>query len=108
MEPINGVSAGYHHLADFMLRGLVWTILTTNFDPCLPRALQAKQPHMKRVAEVNRGRDDFAEFSVFERGQVVWSTAAPSNIRIVISGMVLHTSATPWSRVCAHLSMIHL
>jgi hypothetical protein len=72
MEPINGVSAGYHHLADFMLRGLVWTILTTNFDPCLPRALQAKQPHMKRVAEVNRGRDDFAEFSVFGRRQVVW------------------------------------
>jgi hypothetical protein len=33
MEPIHGVSIGYYHLADLMLRGLVWTILTTNFDP---------------------------------------------------------------------------
>jgi hypothetical protein len=72
MEPINGVSAGYHHLADFMLRGLVRTILTTNFDQCLPLAFQAKQPHLKHVAEVNRGRNDFAEFSVWARRQLVW------------------------------------
>jgi hypothetical protein len=72
MEPIHGVSIGYDHLADFMLRGLIWTILTTNFDHCLPRAFHAKQPHLKRVAEVNRGRGDFAEFSIYERRQLVW------------------------------------
>ena len=72
MEPVHGISSGYHHLADLMLRGLVWTILTTNFDYCLPRAFQAKQPHLRRVAEVNRGRDDFAEFSIYERRQLVW------------------------------------
>jgi hypothetical protein len=72
MEPVHGVSSGYHHAADFMLRGLIWTILTTNFDWCLPRAFQLKQPHLKRVAEVNRGRNDFAEFSVYERRQLVW------------------------------------
>jgi hypothetical protein len=72
MEPIHGLSIGYHHLADFMLRGLVWTILTTNFDPCLPRAFHAKQPHLKRVAEVNCGLGDFAEFSIYERRQLVW------------------------------------
>ena len=72
MEPVHGVSSGYYHVADFMLRGLIWTILTTNFDCCLPRAFQLKQPHLKRVAEVNRGRNDFAEFSVYERRQLVW------------------------------------
>jgi hypothetical protein len=55
-----------------VLRGLIWTILTTNFDWCLPRAFQLKQPHLKRVAEVNRGWNDFAEFSVYERRQLVW------------------------------------
>jgi hypothetical protein len=54
------------------LRGLVWTFLTTNFEPCLPRAFHAKQPHLKRVAEVNCGRGDFAEFSVYARRQLVW------------------------------------
>jgi hypothetical protein len=72
IEPINGVSQGYQVLADFMLRGLVWTILTTNFDACLPKALQAKQPHLKPFAQVNRGRNDFAEFSVWHRRQIVW------------------------------------
>lgn len=71
-EPIGEISSGYHALADFMLRGLVWTILTTNFDQCLPRALEAKQPHLKSFSQVNRGRKDFAEFSVWNRRQIVW------------------------------------
>jgi hypothetical protein len=71
-EPIGDISPGYHALADFMLRGLVWTILTTNFDRCLPRALEAKQPHLRYVSQVNRGRNDFAEFSVWNRHQIVW------------------------------------
>lgn len=72
MQPLNGVSAGYHSLADLMLRGLVWTVLTTNFDPCFPQALRAKQPHLKQFAQVNRGRNDFAEFSVMGRRQLIW------------------------------------
>ena len=71
-EPIGDISPGYHTLADFMLRGLVWTILTTNFDRCLPRALEAKQPHLKYVSQVNRGINDFAEFSVWNQRQIVW------------------------------------
>lgn len=72
IQPLNGVSPGYHVLADLMLRGLVWTVLTTNFDPCFPMALRAKQPHLKQFAQVNRGRNDFAEFSVMARRQLVW------------------------------------
>jgi hypothetical protein len=72
IQPLNGVSAGYHVLADFMLRGLVWTVLTTNFDPCFPAALRARQPHLKQFAQVNRGRNDFAEFSTYARRQLVW------------------------------------
>jgi hypothetical protein len=57
---------------NFVLRGLVGTILTTNFDICLPRALNDKRPHIRHVAEVNRGPDDFREFDIFNRAQIVW------------------------------------
>jgi hypothetical protein len=71
-QPTNGISAGYGVLADFMLRGLVWTILTTNFDPCLPEALRQKEPHLKHVGQVNKAENDFAEFNVMSRRQIVW------------------------------------
>ena len=72
-DPVGGeIGAGYRHLAELVLRGLVGTILTTNFDICLPRALNDKRPHIRHVAEVNRGPDDFREFDIFNRAQIVW------------------------------------
>jgi hypothetical protein len=35
MRPVNGISAGYQILADLVMRGLIHTVMTTNFDPCL-------------------------------------------------------------------------
>lgn len=72
MNPRNGISAGYGMLAELVMRGLVRTILTTNFDPCLPDALRARHPHIKHIAEVNRGPGDYGEFDVFSRCQIVW------------------------------------
>jgi hypothetical protein len=72
MNPRNGISSGYGTLADLVMRGLVRTILTTNFDPCLPDALRARHPHIKHIAEVNRGPGDFGEFDVFNKCQIVW------------------------------------
>lgn len=66
------VGAGYRATAELVLRGLAGTILTTNFDVCLPKSLNDKQPHIRHVAEVNRGPNDFNEFSPFARAQVVW------------------------------------
>lgn len=66
------IGSGYRHLAELVLRGLVGTILTTNFDICLPRVLNDKRPHIRHVAEVNRGPDDFREFDIFNRAQIVW------------------------------------
>lgn len=63
---------GYRAVADLVLRGLASTILTTNFDTCLPKALAEKQPHIRNIAEVNRAPDDFNEFSIFSRAQIVW------------------------------------
>jgi len=63
---------GYRHLAELVLRGLAGTILTTNFDISLPKALNDKRPHIRHVAEVNRGPDDFREFDLFNRAQIVW------------------------------------
>jgi hypothetical protein len=66
------IGAGYRHLSELVLRGFIGTILTTNFDICLPRALNDKRPHIRHVAEVNRGPDDFREFDIFNRAQIVW------------------------------------
>jgi hypothetical protein len=72
IAPAGEIGPGYRHLADLVLRGLAGTILTTNFDICLPRALNDKRPHIRHVAEVNRGPDDFREYDIFNRAQIVW------------------------------------
>ncbi|MEI9421213.1 hypothetical protein O7A70_08545 [Mesorhizobium sp. Cs1299R1N1] len=66
------LSEGYRAVAELVLRGLTGTILTTNFDICLPKALHDKQPHIRHVSEVNRAPGDFNEFSPFARAQIVW------------------------------------
>lgn len=63
---------GYRALADLVLRGLAGTVMTTNFDLCLPMALSEKHPHIRHVAEVNRRPDDFNEFNLFARAQIIW------------------------------------
>jgi hypothetical protein len=72
IAPNAEIGVGYRHLAELVLRGLVGTILTTNFDICLPRVLNDKRPHIRHVAEVNRGPNDFREFDIFNRAQIVW------------------------------------
>jgi hypothetical protein len=63
---------GYRATAELVLRGLAGTILTTNFDICLPKALNDKHPHIRHVAEVNRKSGDFDEFNLYSRAQIVW------------------------------------
>lgn len=53
------------------MRGLVRTVLTTNFDPCLPDSLRARHPHIKHIAEVNRRPGDYGEFDIFNKCQIV-------------------------------------
>ena len=66
------IGAGYRATAELVLRGLAGTILTTNFDVSLTKALNDKQPHIRQVAEVNRAPNDFNEFGLFARAQIVW------------------------------------
>jgi hypothetical protein len=47
-------------------------VLTTNFDICLPKALNEKLPHLRFVAEVWRNPADDREFDIFNRAQIVW------------------------------------
>ena len=72
MRPQNEISAGYKVLSGFVMRGLVSTMLTTNFDACLPDALKARQPHIRSIHEVNRSPGDTAQFGVFNKCQIVW------------------------------------
>jgi hypothetical protein len=72
MRPVNGISAGYKFLADFVMRGFVRTVLTTNFDTCLPEALRERQPHIRHVNEVNRYGGDYDQFNIYSKCQIVW------------------------------------
>lgn len=72
ITPYGEIGRGYRHLAELVLRGLAGTVLTANFDICLPRALNDKRPHIRHVAEVNRTLDDLREFDIFNRAQIVW------------------------------------
>jgi hypothetical protein len=66
------ISPGYKLLSEFVMRGLVHTILTTNFDTCLLDALKERQPHIRQIQEVNRGPRDYAQFRIFNRCQIIW------------------------------------
>ena len=72
MRPVNGISTGYKILADFVMRGLIQTVFTTNFDTCLPDTLRERQPHIRHVHEVNRGPGDYDQFNVYSRCQIIW------------------------------------
>jgi hypothetical protein len=72
MRPSAGLSPGYKVLADFNMRGLTQTILTTNFDTCVTDALKERQPHIRDIYEVNTRPGDFDQFNVYNRCQVVW------------------------------------
>lgn len=72
MQPHAKLGSGYTMLAEFVRRGLVRTTLTTNFDPCLPMALDALRPHLPSHSEVNRTEGDFDEFDLYSRAQIVW------------------------------------
>jgi hypothetical protein len=72
MRPVNGISGGYKILAEFVMRGLIRTMLTTNFDTCLPDALRERQPHIRHIHEVNRGRGDYDQFNVYSNCQIIW------------------------------------
>lgn len=70
--PKEGISSGYRRLADLVDRGLVRTILTTNFDDCLRIALSERYKTLRRFAEINRMPGDIAEIDVDNRAQIVW------------------------------------
>src|SRR5712664_1114133 len=72
VHPSAEIGPGYRCLSELVMRGLTWTILKTNFDTCLLDALNERRPHIKTLAETNRWPGDLAEFSVFNRTQVVW------------------------------------
>lgn len=72
MQPANALGEGYRRLAQLVMKGLTRTVLTTNFDTCLTTALNQLRPHIRHVTEVNRSRDDLAEFNLFNRAQIVW------------------------------------
>lgn len=71
-SPPGDIGQGYRHLADLVMKGLLRTVLTTNFDLALPLALHERRAHIRHLAEINRGPDDLREFSIFNRAQIVW------------------------------------
>lgn len=68
----SGISKGYEALTDLVLKGLVRTVMTTNFDACLPTAMAAQRAHLPRLCEVNRTPGDLREFDLYARAQIIW------------------------------------
>jgi hypothetical protein len=68
----SGVSTGYEALTELVMKGLVRTVMTTNFDACLPTALAAQRAHLSRLCEVNRTPGDLREFDLYARAQIIW------------------------------------
>lgn len=71
-QPRFPISSGYKHLASFMLRGLVNTVLTTNFDRLIVDALRDINPHLNRITEVNRLANDRIGFDILRSVQIVY------------------------------------
>src|SRR6266513_3173191 len=72
IRPRNGLSSGYKILSELMMRGLVRTVLTTNFDTGLLDAVKQRYPHIRHIHEVNRDPGDYDQFNVYNKCQVVW------------------------------------
>jgi len=71
-KPTNGIGSGYKHVAELVMKGLVRTVLTTNFDTSLPIALNERRAHIPHISEINRHPGDLQEFTIFNRAQLVW------------------------------------
>lgn len=71
-QPSAGIGEGYRSVASLVMRGLIRTVLTANFDLALPIALGELKPHLSHIAEVNRVRGNVDEFSQYSRAQIVW------------------------------------
>lgn len=71
-------SQGYVALADLMHQGWISTVLTTNFDPCLPKAkVLLSRPH--RIVEINTPSD-----------YVMFSSAPTDPQLVFLHGSVSH------------------
>jgi hypothetical protein len=71
---------GYRALADLVLRGLAGTVMTTNFDLCLPMALGEKHPHFRHVAEINRRPTTSTNLAPSQGLKLSGFTAKPNSI----------------------------
>lgn len=80
IRPHNDISSGYQVLSDFVMRGLVRTILTTNFDSSLSDALKARQTHIRDGSRSQPPPGNYDQFNVFNKCQLVWLQDALSNI----------------------------
>ena len=65
-------SIGYDTLAKLVSKGLIRTVLTTNFDPCLPRAIHRINNERFHIAEINKTDGDLSELDPYARCQIVW------------------------------------
>ncbi|MCK1731642.1 hypothetical protein [Bradyrhizobium sp. 142] len=80
IRPHNDISSGYQVLSDFVMRGLVRTILTANFDSSLSDALKARQTHIRDGSRSQPPPGNYDQFNVFNKCQLVWLQDALSNI----------------------------
>lgn len=76
-----GPGLGYRSLASLCRRGLVRTVLTTNFDTLAEDAFKDEVPHIKEVVAINRSEGDLVQFSPHRRAQIIYLHGAVETYR---------------------------
>ncbi len=81
VERAAGPGIGYRSLANLCRRGLLGTILTTNFDTLAEDALKDEVPKIKEVIAINRSEGDLVQFSPYRKAQVIYLHGAVETYR---------------------------
>ncbi len=68
------IGPGYGRLAELMRRGLITTVLTTNFDRCVPEAVRQLGPSIGPLVEVHESASDLKQFDLYARPNSCGST----------------------------------
>lgn len=81
-KPADEIGSGHKHFADLIMKGLVRTVLTTNFDIALPIALHERRAH-RPVADAAARLICIPHAGGTAAAFAGWVNAIPANVELV-------------------------
>lgn len=65
-------NVGYQSLARLMQRGLLNTVITTNFDSLIETALRNFPAHSQSITTINKVKGDSVNFAPYQKNQIIY------------------------------------